>query len=61
MTRQQPRRIAHFLRAQRWIPLCLVLVCLVGCQSMSGGKSKQKDPFAEDKFSCGELHSSKVR
>ena len=43
--------IRNFLR---WMVLSLVLTSFVGCQSLMKGKSKAKDPFAQDKFSCGE-------
>ena len=34
--------------------LCLVVTSLMGCQSMMNGKSKAKDSYSHDKFSCGE-------
>ena len=56
MTRFQSRRSELFHKNVRWMTLCVALILLVGCQSMMKGKTKAKDPFAQDKFSCGEPH-----
>ena len=61
MMRAQTQWTVNFRQVRRWFPICLLLVSLVGCQSMTGKKSAQKDPFAEDKFSCGEPHSTRAR
>ena len=61
MTRFQSRRSERFPMTVRWVTLCLALTWLVGCQSMMKGKTKAKDPFAEDKFSCGEPHTARSR
>jgi hypothetical protein len=47
-------RAAQFRMTFRWVTLCLMLISLVGCQSMVKGKSKAKAPLSQDKFSCGE-------
>ncbi|WP_157605573.1 hypothetical protein [Schlesneria paludicola] len=36
------------------IPLCLLLIGAMGCQSMMAAKSKKKATAAQDRFSCGE-------
>jgi hypothetical protein len=49
-----PCRWLRFGKNLRWLTLCLGLSWLVGCQAMMKTKNKNKDPFAQDKFSCGE-------
>ena len=57
----QSSRSERFRTTIRWMTLCVALTWLVGCQSMMKGKAKAKDPFAEDKFSCGEPHTARTR
>ena len=47
-------RAPKFHSMIRWTTVTLAILCLVGCQAMMKGKSRTKDPFAQDKFSCGE-------
>ena len=61
MTRFQSKRSALFRATFRWMTICVALTLFVGCQSMMKGKTKAKDPFADDKFSCGEPHTTRTR
>ena len=61
MIRFQSSRSKRFHTTFRWMTLCVALTWLVGCQSMMKGKAKAIDPFAEDKFSCGEPHTARTR
>jgi hypothetical protein len=38
----------------KWLLLCLGFVWLVGCTSVIPKTKKGMDPFAQQKFSCGE-------
>lgn len=49
------QRWIHVSLRARWLLLAVTLVWLVGCaHPLMGKKKAARDPFAAEKFSCGE-------